>query len=185
MQKGAKINAVTYKEIVEHTYLVDCWEHFGGQHFVFQQDGASSHTARTTQDYLDKNCPGFIKKTEWPASSPDLNPLDYFIWGYLQQAVDKEKPKDEVSLELAIRRAAAGMPLEMIRRGVDGFYKRVALCVEAEGRQFKHMLQRKNLPVVPGREAEGQDINVEIQVEPPPQPGGEAISESDAMDFDP
>ena len=26
-------------------------------------------------------CPGFVKKDEWPPNSPDLNPLDYHVWG--------------------------------------------------------------------------------------------------------
>ena len=183
VKKGSKINSQTYQEIVENTYLVDCLDHFGPNHYVFQQDGATSHAANATQAYLDDNCPSFIKKADWPANSPDLNPLDYFIWGYLQREVDKKKPEGEAALKLAIRNAARDMPIDMLRKGIDGSYKRVALRIEAEGKPFKHKLKRKPGPIVPGRDAEGQEINIDIEVEiqgTKPKEGGD----DDAMDVD-
>ena len=49
--------------------------------FIFQQDGAPAHTARVTQEWLHANCPEIIEKDQWPPNSPDLNPLDYHVWG--------------------------------------------------------------------------------------------------------
>ena len=48
--------------------------------YIFQQDGSPAHTART-QNWLQTNCPDFIAKDQWPPNSPDLNPLDYRVWG--------------------------------------------------------------------------------------------------------
>jgi len=45
--------------------------------FIFHQDSAPAHTACQTQ----ANCTDFIAKDEWPPNSPDLNPLDYHVWG--------------------------------------------------------------------------------------------------------
>jgi len=42
---------------------------------------ATAHTASLAQDWLSRNCPEFIRKEEWPPNSPDLNPLDYHVWG--------------------------------------------------------------------------------------------------------
>jgi len=39
------------------------------------------HTARATQNWLQTNCPDFIAKDQWLPNSPDLNPLDYHVWG--------------------------------------------------------------------------------------------------------
>src|SRR6218665_1829341 len=50
--------------------------------FIFQQDGAPAHTARVTQEWLHANCPEIIEKDRWPPNSPDLNPLDYHVWGH-------------------------------------------------------------------------------------------------------
>jgi len=49
--------------------------------YIFQQDGAPTHTARATQNWRQTNCPDFIAKDQWPPNSPDLNPLDYCVWG--------------------------------------------------------------------------------------------------------
>ena len=42
---------------------------------------ASTHTACATQNWLQTNCPDFIAKDQWPPNSPDLNALDYHVWG--------------------------------------------------------------------------------------------------------
>ena len=55
--------------------------------FVFQEDGATSHHAKWTVQFLQQNVTNFIEPSVWPPNSPDLNPVDYAVWGALQQAV--------------------------------------------------------------------------------------------------
>ncbi|EFN85682.1 hypothetical protein EAI_02991, partial [Harpegnathos saltator] len=31
---------------------------------------------------------------EWPPRSPDMNPLDFFFWGYLKDCIYKTKPRN-------------------------------------------------------------------------------------------
>ena len=50
-------------------------------------DGAPAHIGRTTMDYLKKEHINFIEARMWPTRSPDINPVDYAIWGALQQRV--------------------------------------------------------------------------------------------------
>ena len=38
--------------------------------------------------------PEFIPPNLWPPNSPDLNPVDYKIWGILQERVYKSSSKD-------------------------------------------------------------------------------------------
>ena len=40
------------------------------------------------------NTPAFIPPTLWPPNSPDLNPVDYKIWGVLQERVYKTRIRD-------------------------------------------------------------------------------------------
>ena len=62
----------------------------------FQQDGATPHTAKQTLTWLEDRFHGRIisLKTEqpWPPHSPDLNPPDFFLWGYLKDRVYTSKP---------------------------------------------------------------------------------------------
>ena len=47
--------------------------------YIFQQDSAPSHKAQTTQDWLAEHFQDHITPNLWPPSSPDLNPLDYYM----------------------------------------------------------------------------------------------------------
>jgi len=57
------------------------------QKWTLQQDGAPAHTARNTMEYLEKEKIDFIEPDMWPPNSPDLNLVDYTVWGALQQRV--------------------------------------------------------------------------------------------------
>ena len=43
--------------------------------------------ARDTVRSLQRNNVAFIEPDVWPPNSPDLNPVDYTVWGELQQLV--------------------------------------------------------------------------------------------------
>ena len=85
--KKVKVNSESYQQLLEKGLLHDCRRLYPDGNFVFQQDGATSHTSRTTQAYLDQSVEEFIKKDEWPPQSPDLNPMDYSIWNLLSEKV--------------------------------------------------------------------------------------------------
>jgi hypothetical protein len=62
---------------------------------MFQLDGAPPHFSNTVQDTLNEKFPekwigrgGLIL---WPARSPDLVPLDFFVWGHVKNTVYAEK----------------------------------------------------------------------------------------------
>ena len=58
--------------------------------YTFQQDGAPAHWARDTVQLLTREMSGFIPLSLWPPNSPDLNPVDYRVWGVLQERVYRE-----------------------------------------------------------------------------------------------
>ena len=54
----------------------------------FQQDGVSPHTAKAVQTWLKSKFGNkFIPKDLWPPRSPDLNPCDFYLWGYLKSVM--------------------------------------------------------------------------------------------------
>jgi len=57
--------------------------------FVFQQDSAQAHCARDTIQLLQQETLDFISPDLWLPNSPGLNPVDYKIWGVVQQRVYK------------------------------------------------------------------------------------------------
>lgn len=92
-----KINQHIYREqVLEAGLLPWARKQFGSEPWTFQQDSAPSHKAKGTQNWLKKNVPKFIAHEDWPSPSPDLNPLDYCVWGILQA---KACAKKHTSLE--------------------------------------------------------------------------------------
>ena len=72
----------------------------------------------------------------WPPYSPDLNPCDAFLWGYMKCLVFKTRVPDRVVLKERVATALNGIPLDMIGRSCRRFDKCVTACVQAEGGHF-------------------------------------------------
>jgi len=73
--------------------------------FVFMQDSAPSHRAKTT-DFLRNVVPDFIIAEVWAPDSSDLNPLDYSAWDILQELLYEGRREPYANLhelEKAIR----------------------------------------------------------------------------------
>jgi len=49
---------------------------------LFQRDGAPARRSRHSVAYLRSNVPEFIEPENWLPNSPDLNPVDYAVWGH-------------------------------------------------------------------------------------------------------
>ncbi|KAJ4434108.1 hypothetical protein ANN_16428 [Periplaneta americana] len=72
------------------------------QHIHFLHDGAPAHFSRTARRYLDRRFPdrwiGRDGAIAWPPRSPDLNPLDFYVWGHLKSLVYSSPVPDLESL---------------------------------------------------------------------------------------
>ncbi len=62
-----------YQEILEHFMLPSADQLFKDADFIFQQDLAPAHTAKSTKSWLNDHGVGVL---DWPANSPDLNPIE-------------------------------------------------------------------------------------------------------------
>ncbi len=54
-----------------------------GRPCLFQQDGAHTHKAKKVQAWCTESLEGFVPKTLGPLSFPDLNIMDFVMWGIL------------------------------------------------------------------------------------------------------
>ena len=75
-----KVNTDFYMNDLLPKLIEDC-KSLLPNNFVFQKDGAPAHASRLTQEWIEQHSPEFVKKNEWPPNKPDLNPLDYHVWG--------------------------------------------------------------------------------------------------------
>src|ERR1700743_1329628 len=138
----AKIYAEYYVNNLLPDLIGDCKKLSPNSNFIFQQDGAPAHTSRLAQEFLEQNTPEFIKKDEWPPNSPDLNPLDFHIWGAMIEKYEAYMPKPTNKAELKIVPEAIrnGLPQEPIKKAILTFRKRLQACIQADGGHFENLL---------------------------------------------
>lgn len=110
----------------------------------FQQDGAPPHNLRAVTDFLHAEFPqqwiGNRGVVQWPARSPDLSPLDFFLWGTLKNMVYKETVETVEELRVSILNAFASLRRRDINRAIHNINRRINLCIEEEGNIFEHLL---------------------------------------------
>ena len=77
----------------------------------------------------------------WPPNSPGLNPVDYKIWGLMQEKVYRTKIRDIEELRARIVNAwDEFVQLVYIDAAIGQWRARLEACVEAKGRHFEHAL---------------------------------------------
>lgn len=111
----------------------------------FQQDGATPHTAKQTLKWLEDRFHGRVisLKTNqpWPPHSPDLNPPDFFLWGYLKDRVYTSKPRTIEELKSNITKEIKGISQETCKRVIQNFAVRIRECGNLQGGHMEHILQ--------------------------------------------
>jgi hypothetical protein len=61
------------------------------RHMCYQHDGATPYFSQVVSQYLNQQFPnrwtGLSGEQNWPPRSPDLNPLEFHVWGYTKAMV--------------------------------------------------------------------------------------------------
>ena len=76
----------------------------------------------------------------WSPNIPDLNPVDYKIWGCLQERVYKKPIRDLVELKQRLVAVWADFEQTIVDKAIDQWRKRLRACVQAKGQHFEQLL---------------------------------------------
>lgn len=110
----------------------------------FQQDGAAPHTANRALEWMQET---FGRKVislktaiAWPPHSPDLSPLDFYMWGHLKQRVYTPPPANITELKQAIRREMRKIDIDTCKAVIKNFNERIRRVVQNRGGHVEHVM---------------------------------------------
>ena len=125
------LNANRYIEILEER-LLPFINRYHPEGAICQQDGAAPHKANKTLQFLS-DCN--VDIMQWPARSPDLNPIEN-VWGALVREVYKNGMQYDTVDELrsAIKKGVKSIKGSYLRSLVRSVPKRAMNVLERGGR---------------------------------------------------
>ncbi|KYN10983.1 hypothetical protein ALC57_16867 [Trachymyrmex cornetzi] len=70
-------------------------------------------------------------------NSPNLNPLDYYVWGVVERVTNKSRHPNVTSLRTAIEAAFIGMDSATLQHACERFRQRIEAVIQANGRYIE------------------------------------------------
>ncbi|CAF1131772.1 unnamed protein product [Rotaria magnacalcarata] len=108
-----------------------------GSDWVFQQDGAKPRSHHLTQQWCRDNFPSFISKDRWPPNSPNLNPLDYSIWGELVNIINWNKVQSKTTLIQQIKSSIKNIRESVVFESCASFTNRLYRLCQNDGNYLR------------------------------------------------
>ena len=127
---GLKVNTKVYLDVLKSVVIPWCNQVASGRPWVWQQDLAPAHKSRDPVLASE----GVLRLCTLPSLAPsslDLNPLDYFVWSYIENITNMTSHNTKASLIAAIRQAPVGacgkgmLPVPDPYRGGDWGWRRL------------------------------------------------------------
>ncbi|GBM17993.1 hypothetical protein AVEN_238390-1 [Araneus ventricosus] len=102
-----------------------------GTDAIFMEDNARPHRARLARSYLKSET---IPQMEWPARSPDLNPIEH-VWDMLGRRIagSSVPPGALHELQQALLQEWALLPQREINDTIGSMPRRCQACISVRG----------------------------------------------------
>ena len=132
--KGQTVTATYYQEHILPVYFEAMKSDIfsSKKNIVFQQDGVSAHTAKSTMKVLEEVRTVGTKEI-WPGNSPDLNPIEN-LWAILKNSAYEEPvPQNEEELRTRFEEKLNSISLGLLKNLSSSFKKRVEEMIFNDG----------------------------------------------------
>ena len=124
------LNGQRYRDEVVQPHVLPYAQRIG-QGFVLQDDNARPHRARVVNDFLQQNG---IQRMEWPACSPDLNPIE-LLWEQVGRALTARMVPGTTLAQLPaiLTDAWTSITQASVARLINSMRRRCIACINAHG----------------------------------------------------
>lgn len=125
---STRMDSSMYCEILE----ASCLKFINRRYHGFARlvhDNAPAHCSAYTRRWLQEKR---IKTLDWPAESPDLNPIE-LVWGSMKEFIRKQKVRTVDELESAAKTFWRSLTKEMCANYIKGIYWRMEKVLAADG----------------------------------------------------
>lgn len=106
---SCRMNSKEYTDVLQ-ACLLPFKRKYRRTKFIFQQDNAAIHSSRETMEWFQSHK---VEVLEWPARSPDLNPIEN-VWGCLVREIYKNNKQYDSVTELKVAVSEAWEDLDQI-----------------------------------------------------------------------
>ncbi len=128
------VNAAIYQDILEHFMLPSADKLYGDADFIFQQDLAHAHTAKGTKSWFNDHG---ITVLDWPANSPDLNPIEN-LWGIVKRKMRDTRHNNADDLKATVKETWASIPPQQCHKLITSMPRRIEAVIKAKGAPTKY-----------------------------------------------
>lgn len=143
---NANVSSETYLERLVD-YLLPELNRRGLNSFqiCYMHDGAPAHITNDVRQCLSDNFLSWIGRGEgsflaWPPRSPDLNMLDFYLWGELQHRVNKIENLSVEEVQQNVEEEMDDIEPRTLRKVHLNLFKRLRLCIQEDGGLFEHLM---------------------------------------------
>ena len=137
IEGGVKINQHVYLATLKNEVLPLVKKRMENSGATLQQDGATSHTAKTVQSWCKEIFTVFWSKEFWPPSSPDLNPMDFGVWSMLDHKACATSHKNIDALKYSLKKSWNEISPETLHTTCSQVIDRLRCVIHAKGGYFK------------------------------------------------
>ena len=140
---GERINADDYIQMLQQSFFPQMSmmaQKRGKSKWGFQQDNAPCHSTQKVLKTIKKHAK--CEFPPWPPVSPDLSPLDFFLWPEMKRFILslETPPKNEASIRAAVCLSASSIDQTKINQAIDSMIKRCEMCLQVGGLRFEYLL---------------------------------------------
>ncbi len=127
------VTAPVYQEMLEHFMLPSADQLFKDADFIFQQDLAPVHTARSTNSWLNDHGVGVL---DWPVNSPDLDIEN--ICGIVKRKMRNKRPTNADELKDTVKETWASYHLSSATNWSPPCHAELRTVIKAKGAPTKY-----------------------------------------------